>query len=467
MYNLMWFRADLRIDDNPAFHHAMTAGPTIAIYALNPKTWQAHHLSTAKISLIVRQLFTLEKSLRKLNVPLFVINTREFKQVPRALQKFIAEKKVTSLYFNHEFEINERQLSRAVQQRLIPNTEIQSFNDQCAIAPGKITTATGDWYKVFTPFKRRYLADFHAQGRRLYTCPKPQAPLAENSDIRALSQFEIAGQWQKLWPAGEQIAHQRLTRFANDTIKDYARLRDFPSEPATSTLSPYLAIGALSTRQCLEAAIAMGGLEAASPANEGAATWVSELIWRDFYRHLIYAFPDLCKHRAFQANTEALPWRHDTALLDAWQQGRTGYPIVDAAMKQLMATGWMHNRLRMITAMFLTKHLFVDWRLGEDFFMRNLVDGDLASNNGGWQWSASTGVDAAPYFRIFNPARQSERFDPDGRFIKTHLPELQALTGKHIHNPTPAQADACGYPRAIVEHQEAVAQTKAWFKAVK
>ena len=207
-----------------------------------------------------------------------------------------------------------------------------------------------------------------------------------------------------------------------------------PAEPGTSQLSPYLAAGVISIRQCLHAALGYNQGELDSGAS-GATTWINELLWREFYKHILVGYPRVSMHRAFRPETEALPWRRAPYELEAWQQGRTGFPIIDAAMRQLRETGWMHNRLRMITAMFLSKNLLIDWREGERWFMRHLIDGDLAANNGGWQWSASTGTDSVPYFRLFNPTSQSQRFDPDGQFLRRWLPELQHLSSRDIHSP--------------------------------
>ncbi len=190
----------------------------------------------------------------------------------------------------------------------------------------------------------------------------------------------------------------------------------------------------ISPRQCLHGALASNRGEFDS-GSTGVQTWINELLWREFYKHILCGYPQVSRHRAFRAQTEALPWRDAPADLEAWEQGRTGFPIIDAAMRQLLHTGWMHNRLRMIVAMFLSKNLLIDWRKGERHFMRHLIDGDLAANNGGWQWSASTGTDAVPYFRIFNPISQSQRFDPQGHFIRHWLPDLRDIDEKNIHEP--------------------------------
>ena len=237
-----------------------------------------------------------------------------------------------------------------------------------------------------------------------------------------------------LWPAGEKEARRRLDTFADEQISYYKNERDFPAKPGTSQLSAYLAAGVVSPRQCLHAALQSNQGEFES-GNIGAITWINELLWREFYKHILVGYPRVSRHRAFRPETEALAWRDAPEDLAAWKEGRTGFPIIDAAMRQLLETGWMHNRLRMVVAMFLTKNLLIDWREGERFFMHHLVDGDLAANNGGWQWSSSTGTDAAPYFRIFNPVTQSEKFDSEGVFIKHWLPELAELNKKEVHNP--------------------------------
>ena len=234
------------------------------------------------------------------------------------------------------------------------------------------------------------------------------------------------------WVPGEKAARQQLDRFVTRQLAGYQKQRDFPALTGTSGLSAALSAGTLSVASCYQAA-----REAMADAGmrEGAACWIGELAWRDFYRQIMAQFPRLSRGGAFRPETEWLQWRRDEDHFLAWCEGRTGYPLVDAAMRQLVATGWMHNRLRMVTAMFLSKHLWLDWRRGEAFFMEHLMDGDFAANNGGWQWSASSGTDAVPYFRVFNPIRQSQRFDPEGEFIARWVPELRHLDNKTIHEP--------------------------------
>ncbi len=264
--------------------------------------------------------------------------------------------------------------------------------------------------------------------------------------------------WRACWPAGPGEAQRRLSTFLAERAPRYHNDRDLPALDGTSTLSPYLSVGSISARQCLAAARDANSGQLTS-GNRGIAAWINELIWRDFYRHVIAQFPRVNRGRAFRRSFDQLEWRDSSDDLEAWKQGRTGFPLVDAGMRQLAATGWMHNRLRMLTAMFLSKHLLLDWRQGEWHFMNLLVDGDFAANNGGWQWSASTGTDAVPYFRIFNPHAQARRFDPDGRFIRryvaragkrsdlAHCSTRRAATPPAIHRPSSITAPrATGRP---------------------
>ena len=268
---------------------------------------------------------------------------------------------------------------------------------------------------------------------------------------------------------GEKQAINLLDKFCEQSVENYLAFRDIMSIKGTSQLSAYLTVGILSPRQCLL------NLLSKHPnllhfSQSGAYGWFSQLVWREFYRHLLVAYPKLSKNLPFIDWTRRIIWRNNEADFLAWQKGLTGFPIVDAAMRQLNSTGWMHNRLRLITASFLVKDLLIDWRQGESFFMSQLIDGDLAANNGGWQWSASTGTDAAPYFRIFNPTTQGERFDPQGKFIRQYLPELADVPDKFIHQPhkwAEQQHLNLDYPKPIVDHKQARLQTLTAFDMAK
>jgi len=458
--NIYWLRMDLRVHDNPAFYHAVSNGSTLAVFCLPLKQWQQHHMSPHQQALIKQQLLDVELSLRALGVPLLVLSVDDFDHTHSALLALAQKYNAKNIYFNYEYALNERVLTDNVTKAFQSlQLGVYAYHDQCLIPPGEICNKQGQPYKVFTAFKKAYMSELSSQMRPLYGLPAVQSSLAIESDVTALQ--HITHDLLPPWQAGEQHALDSMADFCEQQLVDYKKDRDVPSIDGTSRLSASLAVGILSVRQCWQMA---NNIKLQSAQHDGIDTWVSELVWRDFYRHLLHFYPSLCKHKAFKSSTEKLPWKKDQDLFDAWCQGKTGYPLVDAAMRQLNQTGWMHNRLRMVTAMFLTKHLFIDWRWGEQYFMENLIDGDFASNNGGWQWSASTGVDAVPYFRIFNPIRQSERFDSNGTFIRQYVPELSSLDNKQIHMPSPAVARHLNYFEPIVEHKQAVSQTKQWFK---
>lgn len=458
-HNAHWFRSDLRITDNPALDHASRELPCIGVYLLTAGQWDKHGISPAKRSLIARQLRSLDVSLKKLNIPLIVLDCGLFSDSPKTLLAFCQQFNIRKLTFNIEYELNEKKCADAVVKQLEANgIETAAFHDQCLATPGTIRTQDNKPYKVFSAFKRTFIGNMHRFRRPLAKVPRAQTPLGIPSNLKALDKLKLNSQWDSFWPASEKEAHKRLNRFMGDNLLHYDSQRDHPSLEGTSTLSPWLSIGAISANQCLHAVESNFEL-----AQKGAETWINELIWRDFYRHLVYDFPYLCQHKPFKPRTDALPWKHDAAVFERWCNGETGFPIIDAAMKQLLETAWMHNRLRMVVSMFLTKDLFIDWRLGEKYFMSLLVDGDFASNNGGWQWSASTGVDAVPYFRVFNPTRQSQRFDADGKFLRKYLPQLSSLENKAIHEPRPEDRAKCAYPSPMVDHKLVTAQVKALF----
>lgn len=476
MTNLVWFKSDLRVRDNPALSSSMAAGGTIAVYVLCSEQWAMHGVSLAKQSLILRQLISLRKELASLNVPLIVVKGNYFDQLPQQLVELAIRLKVKQVYWNREYELNEKRCEATLFELLEhEGIRVGRFDDSVAFAPGSIRKPDGEPYKVFSAFKRALLKNLFFSMRPLYMKPSIQLPLSLAPGSQGLSDHQLLDLERSLsvadhydndlvedWPSGEDHAHSLLDDFIKHKSQSYHQHRDFPSLEVISFLSPYLALGSLSTRQCMHAALnENGGVLDDGPS--GLATWINELIWREFYRHILSDNEALCRFKPYKPETDELPWRHDREAFELWKNGQTGFPIVDAAMRQLNQTGWMHNRLRMVVAMFLTKHLFIDWRWGESYFMSKLIDGDFASNNGGWQWSASTGVDAVPYFRVFNPTRQSQRFDSKGDFIRRYVPELGHLSEKDIHQPSKEQALSAGYALPIVDHKQATDQTKYYF----
>ena len=468
MNQLVWFRSDLRVLDNHALCAAMSSGPTLAVYITSPAQWRQHDDAAAKVDFWLRNLACLRQSLDTLNVPLLIIDVDLWRDVPAALEELCHRHSVNTLHFNDEYGVNEARRDDSVEQLLeSQSVTVRRHVDQVLFKPGSVLTGSGGYFKVFGQFKRVCYERLRHAPPSVLPIPRAQPPLAIKSNpvpIR-VSGFEPPPERiRAFWPAGEDAVGRRLETFANDDIGDYLRARDIPSEDGTSRMSAYLAAGVVSPRQCLQAALRANHGELDS-GNQGAVTWISELLWRDFYKHILVGYPRVSMGRAFRPETERLGWEHDENVLQAWKDGRTGIPIIDAAMRQMQALGWMHNRLRMLTAMFLSKNLLIDWREGERWFMQHLVDGDLSANNGGWQWSASTGTDSVPYFRIFNPITQSQRFDPKGDFIKEWLPELQGLDAKRIHHGVAADLFAGGeYPAPIVDLRESRARALAAFK---
>lgn len=451
MRTLMWFREDLRVHDNTAlFHAAETKNEVFAVYIIAQDDWVQHDVASCRIDFIFSQLSLLNDQLAALNIPFYLLEAKKNTSIPPLLLNFIKEQQISALYFNEQYGIDELRRDQAIERLLKKNQiAVYAYTDEVILAPGDVLTEKGDYYTIFTFFKKKWLALLHHQKIIHHPAPKKQKFISANSAL------PFHPSENTLWPAGETAAQQKLTFFMKNKIKNYAKNRDFPDLNGTSQLSPYLALGILSIRQVLNAARQINHGKLIGGLN-GVDTWINELIWREFYKHILYGFPRVSMHHAFKIPTENIQWENNTLYFKAWCQGKTGYPIIDAAMRQLAQTGWMHNRLRMLVAMFLVKDLLIDWRWGEKFFMQHLIDGDLAANNGGWQWAASTGTDAAPYFRIFNPITQSKKFDPEGHFIRKFCPELKMLDNTLIHEPYAkgALSFSIDYPQPIINHAE-------------
>ena len=442
-----WFRSDLRVHDNLALAAAQAAGTVAALYIATPRQWRKHDDAPVKQDYWRRNLHVLEAALRELGIPLLFMEVPSYAEVPALFARLLPLWKVSELHCNREYACNEEARDASVLQvcrELGITMRVQ--DDHVLVAPERVMNKSGEPFKVFTPYARtvrEMLQHGLPQAQKLRKQELPELPrLPPQRDLRELSWAAIESNWERLWPAGEGAALKQLDAFCKGRIADYKAQRDLPAVDGTSRLSPALAAGVVSVRECWRRATRWRD-------GADALTWQNELLWRDFYKCVMTHFPHVGKKRAWRSDVGHVPWRHDKREFKAWCEGRTGIPIVDAAMRQLLQTGWMHNRLRMLAATFLAKHLLIDWRWGEQWFMQNLVDGDFASNNGGWQWCASTGTDAAPYFRVFNPVTQSKRFDPEGAFIRRWVPELAALDNKEIHEPeTKRPAD---YPPALVD----------------
>ena len=455
MTTLCWFRTDLRIEDQPALSQAAASGDAIALYIASPEQWHQHGDAPVKVDFWLRGLHVLKKELSALNIPLKWLVVDLWKDVPQALLAFSQEHGVESVHCNREFGVNERRRDRNCYRLLKENgISMTGHHGGTLLIPGSVKTGSDSYYRVFTPFARACREKLRTLPYALTPVPKKQLSkiFPASDDLpTVMPGWEVPiSNMQQGWPAGAAVAQDRLENFAQERMTRYVPDRDYPALPGTSTLSPYLAAGMISAGQCLHVAMRVNQGET-DTGNRGVTTWITEIFWREFYQHLMYGFPTLSMHQPMRPDTNAVVWREAPADYEAWCEARTGVPIVDAAMRQLVSTGWMHNRLRMVVAMYLTKNLLIDWRRGEAFFMQHLIDGELAANNGGWQWSASTGADSAPYFRVFNPISQSEKFDPKGVFIRHWLPELSSLSDREIHDPSPISRQSLNYPEQIVD----------------
>ena len=452
---LIWFRTDLRIDDNPALlEAAKSCDELIGIYIFSQKQWNMHHESNVKQDFLIQNLTILEKQLRKLHIPLIIMQTDTFKVLSDDLQEFVTTHQIHSCYWNNEFGVNENKRDDEVEMLLRTNSiQVSRHHDQVIYEPGFLRTGQDKPFSVFTPFKRRWIENFSMNFLDLHQVDKPLKKTNLISDLSAITIKKNHQVDMDAWPAGEANALARLQQFMEHKIHNYSESRNTPFVDGTSRISAYLALGIISPRRCILEALKLNNFEFIS-GNIGICRWVDEIVWREFYRNIMHSFPKVSCNQPFQDYTRDIPWRHSSSEIEAFKSGNTGFPIIDAAIKQMLSEGWMHNRLRMIVAMFFTKNMLHDWRIGEQFFMEHLIDGDFASNNGGWQWSASTGTDAAPYFRIFNPITQSQSFDPTGEFIKKFIPELSNASIKNIHQPTQDLFSELDYPKPILDLKE-------------
>ncbi|EFR02321.1 deoxyribodipyrimidine photo-lyase [Nannizzia gypsea CBS 118893] len=472
-----WFKQDLRLQDNRSLHRAYSLArshniPLICLYIFSPEDLTAHLCSRPRVDLMLRTLATLKSELAKKDIPLYMESQEKRKEIPSRIVELCKKWGAKHIFANLEYEVDElRREARLVRLCAEQAIKFATEDDTCVVDPGALATQQGKQYAVYTPWYRSWVAYLkqHPENLDLVDAPGANAGDARkdfkdlfDSDVpKAPDQMKLSETEQQrfrdMYPEGEHEAMQRLRKFLSEKGRQYHDKRDFMSSQSTSVLSPYFSCGALSARTAVRIAKDTNSNELAGK-NAGYTTWISEVAWRDFYKHVLVHWPFICMNKCFKPEFTDLEWEYDLTQFDAWCEGRTGFPIVDAAMRQLKHCAWMHNRTRMIVSSFLSKDLLIDWRRGEQFFMLHLIDGDFASNNGGWGFGSSTGVDPQPYFRIFNPLRQSERFDPDGDYIRHWVPELRDVEGSAIHDPygRGAQkiAEKNGYPKPIVNHSE-------------
>ena len=476
---MMWFRRDLRAFDNAALHHALKHCHQLhCVFVFDCEILDSLPKSDRRVEFIRESLVELDQQIKCL-APESGGLIVQHQTASDALPLLTRQLTVNAMFANHDYEPQALARDAKVQALLeAQGIPFHTYKDHVIFERAEVLTLAGKPYSVFTPYKNAWLKKVDSY----YLKPYPIQPYASSlavvpanfKGVPLLADigFETTNLQTLKIPTGATGGAQLFDEFL-PRMKDYDEMRNFPAVKGPSYLGVHLRFGTVSIRQ-----LASAGLEEQRKGSEGAAVWLSELIWRDFYAQILANFPHAA-NEAFKPEYNNIQWEQGAsaqALFAAWCEGRTGYPLVDAAMAQINQTGYMHNRLRMVVASFLTKDLGLSWRWGERYFAEKLNDFDLSSNNGGWQWAASSGCDAQPYFRIFNPTSQSEKFDAEGKFIRRYLPELAKLSNKAIHAPwlaAPLELIAAGveigenYPHPIVKHDEARAQTLLRYAVVK
>ncbi|MDP1579886.1 MAG: deoxyribodipyrimidine photo-lyase [Candidatus Didemnitutus sp.] len=470
---VVWFRQDLRLADNAALDAAGARGaPIVPVYILDDAAEQRWAAGGASRWWLHRSLAALDIDLRARGLRLILRRGGSGAELRAVLHATGAN----AVYWNRRYEPAARERDAALQPQLVADGfEAKSFASSLLFEPEAVRNKAGSPFQVFTPFWRHCLnlpvEPPVALAARCWTAP---TRWPDSLPLAALG-LEPRPRWDAglvaAWTPGEKTATARLREFVGDAMARYTDERNLPAVDGTSALSPHLHFGEIGPRQIWAAVRALSAESGVFPASRGAQVFLSEVGWREFAHHLLTHFPEM-PTAPLRAEFATFPWREDAAHLRAWQRGETGYPIVDAGMRQLWQTGWMHNRVRMIVGSFLVKHLRLSWHHGAAWFWDTLVDADLANNTMGWQWIAGCGADAAPYFRIFNPLLQGAKFDPEGNYVRRWVPELARLPAKQIHAPWEADAAtlaAAGvrlgqdYPKPIVDHGEArAAALAAW-----
>ncbi len=457
--SLVWFRDDLRLSDNPALYTATQRGrATVALYVLDEESPGLRTLGGAARWWLHRSLASLAEDLETIGTTLVLRRGPAHEVLPDVAR----ETGAGAVYWNRRYRPAEVAVDKAAMSDLrAAGCEVHRFQASLLFEPWTIRTGSGQPFRVFTPFWKAA----RARGVARAPLPAPGRPIAPVRPRRSdsLADWTLlptrpdwATEIAAAWTPGEAAARARLAEFLDAAVSGYARDRDRPATASTSRLSPHLRFGEISPFQVWHTAVTRA-------ETSGVDKFLSELGWREFSWHLLHHFGDL-ETRNFNPKFDSFPWRDDDEAFQAWTRGLTGYPIVDAGMRQLWRTGWMHNRVRMVAASFLTKHLMIDWRRGEQWFWDTLVDADPANNPSSWQWVAGCGADAAPYFRVFNPVLQGEKFDPAGKYVREWVPELSQLPDLWIHRPWEAPQEELSragihlgdtYPGPIVDHRAA------------
>jgi deoxyribodipyrimidine photo-lyase len=454
---LFWHRRDLRISDNIGLAAARKkSSRVVGVFCLDPNILEGDTIATARVTYMIGCLQELQQKYIQIGSQLLIVKGEPSQAIPALAEAL----KAKAIFWNLDVEPYSKQRDNKVKEALKEKgILVETFWDQLLHAPEKILTQSGNPYTVYTPFWKNWsqqFKEFSAQNlENVKGLTDREIEIAKEVGVIDLPTAKDLGFiWENplLLTPGETAAQERLTEFCDRAIEDYQEQRNFPAIDGTSLLSAALKFGAIGIRTVWQAATNAYENSRSDESRESIKTWQQELAWREFYQHCLYFFPQLSEG-PYRENFQDFPWDNNEEHFQAWCEGRTGYPIVDAAMRQLNETGWMHNRCRMIVASFLTKDLIINWQWGEKYFMQKLYDGDLAANNGGWQWSASSGMDPKP-LRIFNPASQSQKFDPEGEYIRQWLPELSSVDSEYLVTGKipPLERDRCDYPQPIVDH---------------
>jgi len=479
---ILWFRRDIRLADHPALVAAAAAAkergaPLLPIFIWEPGLIAGPRASANRTWFLRESLLELGASLRAIGSDLIELQGPAASALPRLIGELRATGSTgeIDLFMTRDHTPFARKRDRAVADLLAPlDVQVHAKRGLVVVEPEELLTGGGTPYGVYTPYFRRWLE--HVDASAPLPAPKKLPPLPTPTPASTVDQVLLdahsmpTAQIGELPTPGERAARAHADAWRRSVVEYADRRNTLADSAGTSRLSAALHIGLLSPRELVARQLPLPS--AKEGERSGERLWVSQIAWRDFYTQVLWHAPHAAR-RAWRPSYDAIRWSSDKRALEAWKSGTTGYPVVDAGMRQLAATGFMHNRARMITASFLTKDLMIDWREGEAHFLRHLVDGDIAANNGGWQWCAGSGTDAQPYFRIFNPVTQAGNFDPDGEYVRRWVPELAALKTPAIHAPWahPKALDAAGiklgvhYPEPIVDHAEARQRTLAAYSA--
>ena len=466
---LFWHRRDLRISDNIGLAAAcQQTNKVVGVFCFEPQILQRDDIAPARVTYMIGCLQELQESYLQIGSQLLILHQRSQLAIPRLAEAL----KATKVIWNLDIEPFAQKRDETVKETLkAKGISTETYWDQLLHPPGKILTKSETPYTVYTPFWRNWSQQpkqsVAAGVTQLEGLNQEELDIVQQTGVIPLPNAKELGYlWQNplLLNPGETAALEKLTEFCTYKLSEYQLQRNFPAIDGTSQLSAALKFGAIGIRTIWQATVEAANNSNSEEESESIKTWQQELAWREFYQHCLYFFPELADG-PYRKQFQDFPWRNNEEHFQAWCEGKTGYPIVDAAMRQLNETGWMHNRCRMIVASFLTKDLIIDWRWGEKYFMQKLFDGDLAANNGGWQWSASSGMDPKP-LRIFNPASQAQKFDPEAEYIRQWLPEISSVDTEYLVTGKipPLECHSCDYPQPIVDHKKQQQEFKRLYK---